>query len=335
MRKVKSKKLTHEEAVELTGNTHMAYYTTAAQQLGIEFEVLIRGLFVEFRKGNKKWRIHKALTPINDSVAMSLVTYKNICHEFLLSKGFPVPKQRFVADAEEIIRFQAAESIESIVVKPTRGFGGMGVSIQPKTEEEIRHAYNFAEEKSLSKNRKKVLVEEFLEGKHYRLLVLENELIAASERTPPTVIGDGKSTIKKLIARKNKDISSEGRSKIRLDDESEKALESQKLTLDTVPQKGQTVTVRFNANMTSGGSTRECLAEVHEEYKKLAVSITTETGLKLAGIDLITPDISNPKVKHGINEVNHNPGLRIHYLPDKGDPVDVAVPIQQYILDNI
>lgn len=151
---------------------------------------------------------------------------------------------------------------------------------------------------------------------------------------PPYVVGDGRSPISELIAEKNKALSKKGRSKIKLDEEAIKALEAFNLTKESVPKKDEQVIVRFNANMTSGGSTRECLAEVHPEYQKLAIDVIQATGLKFGGLDLITPDISDPKAKHAINEVNHNPGLRIHYLPNHGEPVDVATDVQQYILDN-
>ena len=259
--------LTYEEARKIAGNSHMGYYILSAIKLGISYKVLIPSLIVEFQKGDKKWRIHKALTPVNDSVAMSLASYKNTCNRFLRDNGFPVPPQARVTNAEEIMNFMKEEKIKEIVVKPTRGFGGAGVSIQPHTEEEIRHAFNFAEEKCMSNKEPKVIVEEFIHGSHFRMLVVGDRLIAASERMPPSVVGDGKSTIKQLVDKENEELGDEGRSKIKLDDESDKALEVYGLTLDSVPQKDEKVTVRFNANMTSGGSTRECLAEVHPEYQ--------------------------------------------------------------------
>ena len=325
----------YEEARDLARNSQMAYYILSAIDLGIDYEVIIPGLFVEFRKGKKRWRIHKALTPLNDSVAMYLASYKNTCHAYLESQGFPVPKQERVRDAEEIFEFMKKEKTKEIVVKPTRGFGGAGVSIQPHTDDEIRHAFNFAEYKCLSKNEPKVLVEEFVHGKHFRLMVLGGKLIAASERRPPFITGNGKSTIQELVTKENKELGKEGRPKIKIDDEARKVLEVFGYSLDSVPKKGDIVIVRFNANMTSGGSTRECMAEVHKDYAKLAVDVTKAIGLRLAGVDLITPDITDPKAKHAINEVNHDPGLRIHYMPDEGEPVDIATPIQQYILDNL
>lgn len=325
---------TFDEARELTKNAHMAFFILSAIKLGISYKVLIPGLFVEFSKNGKTWRIHKALTPINDSVAMSLASYKNTCNRFLGDNGFPVPAQTHVFSAEEIMKFKEDNNLKEIVVKPTRGFGGAGVSIQPHSEEEIRRAFNVAEEKCMSNKQPKVIVEEFIVGQHYRMVVLGDSLVAASERMPAYVTGDGTHNVKDLIAEKNVTLARKGRSKIKLDKEAEKALAAYNHSPESIPKKDEQVIVRFNANMTSGGSTRECLAEVHPEYERMAVSAVKAIGLKLGGIDLITPDISNPDVQYVINEVNHNPGLRIHYMPNHGEPVDVATTIQQYILDN-
>ena len=97
--------MTFQEAREYAGNIHMAYYILSAIKLDISYKVLIPSLFVEFQQGKKTWRIHKALTPINDSVAMSLASYKNYCNTFLGNEGFPVPAQTRVMRADDIFEF--------------------------------------------------------------------------------------------------------------------------------------------------------------------------------------------------------------------------------------
>lgn len=325
---------TYKEALSYSKNTQLARYILSAIKLGISYKMIIRGSFAEFWKGDKHWRIHKALTPINNSVAMSLVTYKSVCNNFLREQGFPVPLQKLVTNADGILAFQKEHNLNEIVVKPTRGFGGGGVSILPQTDDEIRRAYTFAYEKALTDNIPRVIVEEFIHGRHFRIMVLADKVIAASERMAPFVIGDGSSTIQQLVEIQNGMYKETGRPQITIDDEeSRKALMLKKYTQDSVPKRGEHVTVRLNANMTSGGTVRECLAEVHAIYKKLAVDITKATELTLAGIDLITPDISQPATKYAVNEVNHNPGVRIHYMPDQGEVSDVCTHIQQYILN--
>ncbi|MDD3662029.1 MAG: ATP-grasp domain-containing protein [Candidatus Dojkabacteria bacterium] len=327
--------LTYEEALKVTRNTQLAYYVLAAHELGISYRMLIPGLFAEFSKGPKRWRIHKALTPINDSVAMSLAAYKNICNRFLKDNGFPVPRQASINAAEDIFTFIKELGHDNIVIKPSRGWGGMGVSILPRGDQDVRHAFNSANENSLATSSTKVLAEEFVHGRHFRLVVLGTHVIAATERIPPSVTGDGTSSIETLVSEINKAYTKTGRPTIKLDEESDEVLESQNMARTSVPEAGKTVIIRFNANMTSGGRTRECLSDLHHDYLKLAVDVVDAVGLKLAGLDLITPDPADPSVKHAINEVNHNPGLRLHYMPDEGEPTDICLTIQQYILDNI
>ena len=103
------------------------------------------------------------------------------------------------------------------------------------------------------------------------------------------------------------------------------------LTLDSIPQKDQYIETRLNANMTSGGTTRECINEINPYYLDLAVKAVHEIGLKFGGLDLIAEDITNPSAPHAINEINYNPGLRLHYKPDDGNIVKVAIPIMEYI----
>jgi cyanophycin synthetase len=326
---------TYKEALSYSKNTQLACYILSAIKLGISFKMIIPGSFAEFWKGEKRWRIHKALTPINNSVAMSLATYKSVCNRFLREQGFPVPEQQLVTSPEDIGTFKKEHSLEEIVVKPTRGFGGGGVSILPHTDDEIKRAFTFAYEKALTDNPTRVIVEEFILGRHFRIMVLDDKVIAASERMAPFVTGDGTSTIRKLVDTQNCEYKEIGRPQINIEDEeARKALLLKKYTQDSVPTNGEHVIVRLNANMTSGGTVRECLIDVHDMYKKLAVDITKAIGLTLAGIDLITPDISRPAEKYAVNEVNHNPGVRIHYMPDQGEITDVCTTIQQYILTN-
>lgn len=332
-----SKEITFEEAVKISRNYQMAYYIVAASKLGISYEMIIHALVVEFKKDGKKWRIHKSLTPINDSVAMTLATYKNVCNRFLGKNEIPVPKQISAERPEDILEFLKEVGHNKIVIKPKRGFGGAGITILPEDEGEIRDAFKLAEDKCLkvSGSKKKVIAEEFIAGENYRLLVLGDQVIGAAHRKSAEVTGDGKSAIQVLIDTKNSSLKSKKRPTIPVDRETFQTLDTQNLSLDSIPSKGQKVKLRFNCNLSTGGSTRECLNEIHQSYKDIAVKASQIIGLKLSGVDIITPDISKPSDSFAINEINHDPGLRIHYMPDEGEVTDVALPIQQYIFDNI
>lgn len=326
--------LSFKQAKEITQNYQMAYYLLAAQKLGISYRMLIPAMLIEFKYKKKIWRIHKSLTPINNSVAMTIASYKNTCITFLESQGLPVPKQSYIKNTKDVELFIKDSGSEKIVIKPVRGFGGLGVTILPSTKKEIQEAIELAKEKNLTRFKDRIIVENFIPGENYRLLVLDDEVIAATYRVAANVTGDGKNSIGELIQKNNKRKEEAGREIIPIDAETQKALEGQQLTLKSVVQEGQNVKLRFNANFCTGGTTRECLDEVDQYYLDLAVKAAQSLHLKLAGIDLITEDITNSKAAHVINEVNHDPGLRIHYMLDEGESDDVALNIQKYIRDS-
>jgi cyanophycin synthetase len=174
------------------------------------------------------------------------------------------------------------------------------------------------------------LGEEFLEGENYRLLVVGNKVIGAVRRKAAHIVGDGKHTIQELI-----DISNEERKKdilkpIKIDNEVKLRLRELNMTLDSIPKIQQKIQLRYSCNLTTGGTTQECMKEVDQYYKDLAVNAIKAIGMEFGGVDIITPNITK-KVKCGINEINYNPGLRLHYKVTEGEVVKVAVPIMEYI----
>jgi glutamate--cysteine ligase len=321
------------QILKKTKNHQLAYYIQAAIKLDIDWEIVIPSIVVEFQKKDLIWKQFKAISPLNNSASSTLSMYKNLCSNFLRKKDFRIPLQQSVKNVNEIKPFMEKNKLEDIVIKPIRGVGGMGVTILPKTDKELEDGFNLANKKSFSKEKTNVVVEEFIKGNNYRLLVLGDKVIAAVLREPAKVIGDGKSSIRLLITQNNTDMKDLGLAPIKIDDEARKVLSSQNLTLESIPKDGETVYLRINCNLSSGGTTTEYLSKVNKHFKKIAVDATKATGLVLSGVDLITTDITDPNSKYAINEINHNPGLRPHYLPDKGKPFDVAFEIQKYILN--
>ncbi len=325
----------YNQILKKVKNTQLAYYVLAAEKLSISWKLLIPGALVQFSKGKKKWRQLKAISPINDSVAMILTTYKDTCSSYLRKHGYSVPRHKIVNNVKDILDFKKENKIKDIVIKPVKGFGGMGITILPRNDKQIKEGLQLAEDKSLSRRKTKILVEEYVKGNNYRILVLGKKVIAAVYREPAKVIGDGTSNIGLLIDVINLELKDQNKGSIQMDLETTEVLSSQGLTLKSILKKGQSVQLRLNCNLCSGGTSSECLSKVNKYFKKIAIDVTNLVGLRLSGIDIITPDITNPNAGYSINELNHNPGLRTHYLPDKGKPVDVALKIQKYILDNI
>ena len=213
-----------------------------------------------------------------------------------------------------------------VAMKPDNGNQGKGVSLHIQTASEVRKAFFQASLFSPG-----VMVEKYLPGRHYRLLVINGEMVAASERIPACVIGDGIQTVQQLIASENNNpLRGEGHelplTKLRIDGITEEVLAKEKLTLVSVPALGQTVWLRQNANLSTGGTARDVTEEVHPLQAELAVSAVKVVGLDIAGVDLVMGDITLPPrgQEGGIIEVNAAPGLRMHLHPTEGNPRNVG-----------
>lgn len=304
-----------------TPNPHLAYYLEAADYLGVKWQMISK-TGTRFEHNGKKWFILAAETPLNSVTAKYIASRKHRAGKILQMDGIPFPEFTVVENADEAISF--FKRFKKIVVKPTNADGGKGVTILPETEKQVRQAFNYAYEKSKTSGKKKVQCERFIRGENYRILTLKDRVIAVVHRKPAFVIGDGKSTILELINIKNKQRVKDGLFKLKADEATKLRLKLENMDLQTVPDDGQEVSIRLNANLSSGGISRECMSEIHPYYVELAIKAMKSLGLEFAGVDLITEDITDPKAGHVINEVNYHSGLRLHYKADEGKIVPVA-----------
>jgi D-alanine-D-alanine ligase-like ATP-grasp enzyme len=319
---------TYKEYLKEAGNVHLAYYLEAADILGIQYKVLVRKLLAKFTYQDKSWYIINTATPLTNSPSSTIAKRKYLTNLVLTEAGLPVPKQVPLNSPVDAIKF--FDTYKRIAIKPAQQLGGIGITLLPNSEQDVINAFNVAKEKNLSKSSTKVLGEEFLEGENYRLLVVGNKVIGAVRRKAAHIVGDGKHTIQELI-----DISNEERKKdilkpIKIDNEVKLRLRELNMTLDSIPKIQQKIQLRYSCNLTTGGTTQECMKEVDQYYKDLAVNAIKAIGMEFGGVDIITPNITK-KVKCGINEINYNPGLRLHYKVTEGEVVKVAVPIMEYI----
>lgn len=313
------------------GNVHLAYYIEAADILDIDYEVIIHKLIAKFTYRDSHWFIINTVTPLTNSPSATIAKRKNLTNQVLKDFNIPVPEQRVLNSAVEALQF--LEEFQNIVIKPAQQLGGIGVSILPKTEKEVINAYHQALKENRSKSSVKVLGEEFIKGENYRFLVLGNEVIGIIRRKAAHVIGNGKDTIEELIKQANEEKKKNVLKPILIDNEVNIKLKNEGKDLSYIPQEGEEVLLRYNCNLTTGGTTEECAKEADQYFKNLAVDTVKAIGLELGGVDIIAEDITKPS-KCAINEVNYNPGLRLHYHADKGDIVKVAVPIMEYIRDK-
>ena len=212
-----------------------------------------------------------------------------------------------------------------VVVKPQDGNQGKGVSVNITAREAFDKAYATAVRYGT------VLVEKFLPGHDYRLLVVGDKLVAAARREPPLVVGDGKHTVRQLVDLVNADPRrGEGHAtsltKIRFDDIAIGRLHAQDLEPESVPAKGRRVILRNNANLSTGGTATDVTDEVHPEVKARVIAAAQMVGVDICGVDVVCESLSRPLEDQngGIVELNAAPGLRMHISPSFGKGRDVG-----------
>ena len=323
---------TYDQYLSEAGNVHLAYYLEAEDILNIKYKVIHRSLMARFEKDSKHWFIINTATPLTNTTSTTIAKRKRLTNEVLSMANIPVPKQKALFSKQDAITFLHENG--DIVIKPSQQLGGIGITLLPKSERDVIKAYKEAEKHSKSKDYIKVLGEEFLQGENYRFLVVGEKVVGIVRRKSAHVIGDGVHTIKQLIDSTNTERKRDILKPIKIDNEVKLRLKNQNLNLNDKPQNGQEVILRYNCNLTTGGTTQECSKEVHQFYKDLAINAVKAIGTNFGGVDIITEDISKPS-KCGVNEINYNPGLRLHYKVDKGETVKVAVPIMEYILQTV
>ena len=294
----------------------------------IPFRRMNTNSLVVFGHGRKQHRIQAAETDRTGAIAESIAQDKELTREFLRSAGVPTPCGRSVEDAEDAWR-AACELGTPVVVKPRDGNQGRGVAANLNTREQVIAAYDAALLESDS-----ILVEKYVPGHDYRLLVVGDRVVAAARREPAHVIGDGVLTINQLIELVNTDPRRGEHhatmlSKIKLDPVGLAVLAEQGYTPDSVPPIGQMVLIRRNANLSTGGTAIDVTERVHPAVAARAIAAARAVGLDIAGIDIIAHDISRPLEEQGgmAVEVNAAPGLRMHLEPSAGisRPVGEAI----------
>jgi len=293
----------------------------AAEARGIPTRRLTEGSLVMLGFGSRQRRIWAAETDRTSAIAESIAQDKDLTKSLLAAVGVPVPEGRHAATAEDA--WSAAQAIGlPVVVKPRKGNQGKGVSVRLLSRDAVLTAFE-----SAVGHDGEVIVERHVEGADFRLLVIGGRLAAAARREPPQVVGDGKSTIRELVAVENLDPRrgddhSTSLSKMRLDAIGVETLAEQSLTPESVPAAGKLVLLRRNANLSTGGTAADVTDEVHPDVARRAIEAAEMVGLDIAGIDVVAPRVDQPlEVTRGaIVEVNAAPGLRMHLEPSSGKP---------------
>ncbi|MCO5055371.1 cyanophycin synthetase [Thermomonas sp.] len=300
----------------------------AAQERDIPWMRLNEQSLVQLGQGRFQQRIQATITGRTSHIAVELACDKEETNKILAAQGLPVPQQHLVQSADAAWR--AARRLDGpVVVKPYNGNHGRGITINIRTEDEVRAAFEAAHAHSRS-----VLVETYMEGEDHRLLVVNGELIAATKRTPGHVVGDGQSTIAALIEVVNSDPRrGVGHEKVltrlKLDREAELMMESKGYTAASVPPAGEIVYLRSTANLSTGGTATDVTDIIHPDNRAMAERAVRAIGLDVGGVDFLSPNIAESyrRAGGGICEVNAAPGFRMHIAPSEGTPRDAAGPV--------
>jgi cyanophycin synthetase len=307
----------------------------AAERRGIPWSRENDYSLVQLGYGTNLHFVQAAVTNKTSSLGAELAGDKDLTKQRLAKFSIPVPAGEIVRTEQEAI--DALDSIGApVVVKPLDGRQGKGVSLNLSTQEEVVKAFHIAREYS-----RKVLVEELFEGKNYRVLVVGGKMVAASERVPCGVIGDGVHTIAELVEFENQNpLRGEGHEKpltqIKITPIMIAAMQKEGWNLEDVPKKGEEVSLCGGMNLSTGGTARDVTDAVHTSVKTLCERAARIIDLDICGVDLVVEDIAAPmpKEKGGVIEINAAPGLRMHVFPSEGKSRDVGGAIIEMLYPN-
>ncbi|MDU7440069.1 MAG: bifunctional glutamate--cysteine ligase GshA/glutathione synthetase GshB, partial [Clostridium sp.] len=289
---------------------------------GIKTEVIDRSEnFICLKKDNKTEYVRQATKTSKDTyISVLIMENKSVTKKVLRDNNIKVPDGIEVCSIEEGINAALFYENKPIVIKPKSTNFGTGISIfsEGTSKERIIEALKIA-----FKYDNTVLLEEFIKGKEYRFLVIDDKVEGILHRVPANVVGDGEKTIRELTEIKNKDPLRGYHyvtplEKINLDENAELFLKVQKKTFDYVPVKDEVVYLRENSNISTGGDSIDYTDKIPEKFKNIAVQCAKAVNAKICGVDMMLEDYMDENTQYGIIELNFNPAIHIHCYPYKG-----------------
>jgi cyanophycin synthetase len=316
------------ELSELNAREHFgpttAVLVEAARRRGIPVRRAPGESVLQLGLGRRLHRIDATLTDRTSVIATDITSDKDRTKRVLARLGVPVPRGDVASSLDEAL--EIAEDIGfPLIVKPLDANNGRGTSPRLVDVDGMRAAYAHARAEH-----PQVVVERYVEGRDHRVLVVDGRVVAVSERVPAHVVGDGRRSIRALAEeinadpRRDHDDPAAPLAPLPLDTTTSEFLALSKKTLDTVPAQGEIVFLRSTANISTGGIPIDRTDEIHPRNAAICAFVADAVGLDVAGIDVLTPDISQPfdETDAAIIEVNASPGLRMHTEPEQGTPRD-------------
>lgn len=302
----------------------------AAEERGIPWAWKEGIGYYQLGHGRHRTRIEATITGKLPAVGVHIARRKSVTNKLLRAAALPAPLSILTNDFDEAAA--AAVKIRyPVVVKPMIGHKGEGITVGVSSRDELLVAFKKA--RSISRS---AIVEQFIPGEDVRLLVVGRKLAAAAKRVPPQVVGDGKSTIARLIAIENRRRSQRPglALPIEIDSDLIHTLEGQARSLNTVLPENAVARLRTVANWSQGGTATDLTDLVHPDNADMAVRAALAVGIDVAGVDFITPDVSRPYYEVGgaICEINYRPGLRVHMAADPDGKHDIGLAIVESLI---
>ncbi|WDF48368.1 cyanophycin synthetase [Chryseobacterium sp. KACC 21268] len=283
---------------------------------------------VQLGYGINQQRFQATITGNTSSIAVDIACNKELTKKMLEDAAIPVPSGSLVVD-EEGLDLAIRKIGYPIVIKPLDGNHGKGASINVNDYETAVVGLTHAQQYS-----RKVIVEKYITGFDFRVLVINHKMVAAARRVPAHVVGDGELNIQELIDKENTDPRrgyghENVLTEIDVDKDTNELLEKLNYTLATIPQKGEIVYLKSTANLSTGGTSIDVTDMIHPENVQMAERVSRIIGLDVCGIDIMAENLTQPLKESGgaILEVNAAPGFRMHLAPSEGLPRNVAAPV--------
>ena len=296
-----------------------------ANRRGISHLRLNESSYIQLGQGKNQRRIQATMVDNTSAIGVEIADDKALTKKLLSSRGIPVAEGITAYDLEEAI-IGAAKIGYPVVMKPLVGNHGRGITVNITNPKDLLIAYNKALEIC-----DYVIVEKHLRGLDFRILVIDGKFVAAAQREPAFVIGNGKDSIKDLINEINKDPErgyghEKNLTRITIDHMTKYVLLKQGLSIDSILKNGEKVYIKSTANLSSGGIAKDVTDKVHPLNKLMAEQISRIIDLNIMGIDIMAESLEIPLQEQicGVLEVNAAPGFRMHLNPTKGIPRNIA-----------
>ncbi len=293
------------------------------------------GSLVRLGYGKFSRLIEATLTDATSCISADISSNKQFTKFLLGEHQIPVPYGKVVFS--EISAQMVSKQIGfPVVIKPFDANQGKGVHLNLKNKNEIIAAF-----KDASRYSNGIIVEQYISGQDYRVLVVGGKVCAVAKRLPALVTGDGKHTIEELVTILNEDPRrgeqhEKPLTKIRLDAVADKILKTNDMTRESIPAAGEIVKLRGNANLSTGGTAVDCTDRIHPDNAEIAIRAASAIGIDIAGIDIVTEEIAKSMYDTGgaVVEVNTAPGIRMHLYPSEGTPRNVAEDIVRLLFPD-